>query len=199
MTLFQIGQQHFAACCDILIQHGVPYNKALTLRQNETFLPMYDRDTIAIDLPGALEPVDQGNHAARLQRMMLYALVGVADDAEFLPIYRLLIPWLVAHEIAHHVRDHLGLLSEDLWAEEIIATDFAAAITDYTVDERAVLQPFLAQAVQNLGANLALLGVSGDDNPAFYIHQQLKLIDQALGKPIPSVSEVVARYFVRQT
>ncbi len=104
--------------------HGARVAPGLELRHGEGMLCTCDlRDGhIYVALPQRSDPT------SKLKGLFLRSLLGCESEAELVRLLGLLLPWLLAHELAHHCRWHLKLFTDDHWLEEQIANRFASAV-----------------------------------------------------------------------
>src|SRR5258708_1030191 len=121
-ALFDLTQTEFKYVTEEFAAYGVQVRPGLEVRRAERPSFYYDPDSghIYIFVPNL------STFAGVLYTIFLSSLFGCENNQELVEIFRLWIPFLIAHEVAHSVRDYYGLLSTDLWVEEQIANQFAA-------------------------------------------------------------------------
>jgi hypothetical protein len=159
--LFALGQAHFQSVISRLKAEGIMVSPDLQLCASDGFLCYYDRASQAI----YLSLPDRDTAQGRLQMILLRSLLNCASDAELIEFLRCIMGWLVAHEIAHHCRDLVGFLSENIWQEEQIANYLAIAVSksELPTDTRLWCDTFLTRSVQNL-ASKQVAGSSAVDS-----------------------------------
>jgi hypothetical protein len=115
-----------------LAAHGARVAPGLELRRGEGMLCTCDLKDghIYVALP------QRGDPTAKLKVLFLRSLLGCSSEAELVRMLHLLMPWLLAHELGHHCRWHLGLFGKDLWLEEQIANRFASAMAKHRMPLR---------------------------------------------------------------
>ncbi|HEY1011334.1 MAG TPA: hypothetical protein VGE07_01435 [Herpetosiphonaceae bacterium] len=111
----------------------------------------FETETIAISFP------EQGDPKTMLHRLLLRELLACASDADLERFLRCLLPYVVAHELVHHLRHRRGLLTDDSWREEEIANECASVLTKPRHDpaELAFVLPILARSRAELASRLA--------------------------------------------
>ncbi len=94
----------------------------------------------------------------KLQALFLRSLMGCADNAELAELLYLLLPFAIAHELAHHCRLRLGLFGADLWLEEQVANQLASAAIGqrYPPVDRERVLALLRRAFSQVGVDPGL-------------------------------------------
>jgi hypothetical protein len=151
-ALFNLSQTYFQSILADLAQAGLRFSPALQLREAEGLLCYYDLHTQVIYL--ALP--DKPAVPARLQLLLLRSLFACDSDTEVFDFLRLVLYWLVCHEVAHHLRHYHGLLSANVWHEEQIANQLAVAMSKprFTTAEGFQTHGFLQRATRNLASKM---------------------------------------------
>lgn len=145
---------------------GIIANPELQLVEGGSLLCYYEFDTqqILLSFP---EP---SNPKSLLHRLMLKEILAIKSDQEFILFLQRLLPYVIAHELTHHLRHYYRLLSNDTWKEEIIANVCAFTLTrDHLLEDPNVII-IIAQSHKNLKDNLAL---TDKNNP---LHQTYEYI-----------------------
>jgi hypothetical protein len=125
LPLFDLATRCLAECVAELGVYGIRVDPRLELRRGDSRCCDDDpRDGhIHLALP------DFSSHAGRLHARRLGASLGCSSDRELMRFFSVMIPWLVAHELGHHLRHRYGRSGDDLWAEERVANRLASALT----------------------------------------------------------------------
>lgn len=122
--LFAVAQEFFNDFVAELRSYGLMVDPAMELRRGTGLLCYYDLEDghIYVSLPDLNDP------AGRLHLFMMSSLMGCETDEETEQFFRIFIPHLIAHELAHHFRHQRGLFSRDPWLEEQVANKLAVAM-----------------------------------------------------------------------
>lgn len=163
-ALFALGQETLSALVEILAGYGVSVDPDLELRRGAGFLSHYsfaDRQ-IYLSVPDGTQP--QG----KFTLFFLRSVLAYDNDEEVLRLIELLIPWLIAHEVGHHLRQRYGRLDYRLWDEEMIANQLAGAyaLVALTAHQRQELLSTLSRAIANVSTALDVPGTEEEVNPA---------------------------------
>src|SRR5258706_12748646 len=123
-SLFELAQNELKYVVEEFAAYGVQVKPGLEIRKSEKPAFYYDQVSghIYIFIPTLT------TFTGVLFTLFLGALFGCENNQELIEVFRLWIPYLVAHEAAHSVRDYYGLVSTDLWLEEQVAVQLAAAM-----------------------------------------------------------------------
>jgi hypothetical protein len=150
--LFRLGENHFRTALAHLRQHGVEFSPKLHLNAGNDLLCYYDleRQTISLSLP------DRDTPQGKLQLLLLRSLFGCERNDEVIELLRLTLDWLITHELAHHLRHHYGLLTENVWQEEQIANELALALSKprFSSEERSRTHRLLQRVTTSLASRL---------------------------------------------
>jgi len=134
--------------------YGIKANPAMELREGDGLLCFYDLSDghIYISAPDLDSPI------GRLQVLFLRSLLSCETNEEVTYFFELLLPRVIAHELAHHYRHRYGLFSNNLWYEEQIANRLATAATKQrlTPQERVKASHFLERAIAGLEEKLEI-------------------------------------------
>jgi hypothetical protein len=93
-------------------------------------------------------------------------LIRCDSSDEILRFLELITPWLVAHEVGHHLRHKYGRFGSLLAEEERIASQLALAFVKHylTVDEQTEIRSALAKGIANLSCGLPLAPGTDESN-----------------------------------
>lgn len=152
--LFRIGQQAFVRFRDEFQRYGLEVDPGLGLHRAHGLLCYYDFSDrqIYLSLPDLAVPT------GKLQLLFFRQMLCADSNEELLRFLAIFIPFIVAHEMTHHLRHRAGLFGADSWHEEQIANQMAAALNKHRIapDERGFAVQFLQRAVNRLGDALGL-------------------------------------------
>jgi hypothetical protein len=147
--LFALARSHCRAFIEELSAYGLRPSPRLELRRSRNLLSFYDPQDghIYISFPDPADP------AAKLQILILQAVLGASDAAELMNFLRIFVPYVVAHELGHHLRHEYGRAGDNAWHEEQVANHLALALTKrrLTPDQRSFARDFLARAMRVQG------------------------------------------------
>ncbi|GAB4447680.1 MAG: hypothetical protein Fur0044_43530 [Anaerolineae bacterium] len=191
LDLFALGQKHFQNFLAEFTAYGLQADPGLELRRGSGMLCYYSLDDRQIYLS-----VPDFNHpTGKLQALFLRSLLGCQSNEELLRFFQLMIPHVIAHEMAHHYRHRYGLFGDSLWNEEQIANKLAVAVVKHRLapEEKTYAKNFLRRAIETLSAKMAekniavdsyysvlhALNVSGQIGVADF--ENIEMIQKALG------------------
>lgn len=154
--IFRFAQQEFERSLTELRAYGLTVNPALELRRGKGLLCHYSLNDGQI----YFSPPDFSEVTGKLHLLFLRSLLACENDEEVFEMFYLLLPYVINHELGHHLRHHSGLFGEDLWLEEQIADQFASAMTKRRLPpgQKKQAQEYLARAVKGLSSHV------GDQN-----------------------------------
>lgn len=162
--LFRFAQKTFDHLINEFAAYGLVANPRLELREGNGLICYSDWSdgNIYVSVP------DLPDEAGKLQALFLRSLTGCRDEAQMGRFFQLLLPWWIAHELAHHYRREHGLFGTSLWKEEQLANLLASAANKYRLspEDDNELRSLLEQAIYNLsrqGATLDSAIVSADN------------------------------------
>lgn len=155
-----------------LERNGLVLDPVTRVVPGDGLLSWYDAADrqIYLSLPDVTQPLGV------VQALFFRHMLGCRDDAELDRLIRLVLPWLMAHEVGHALRHQAGLFGEDPWREEQIANQFASALTKrrtrstHRTDMLALLRRTLDHLRAQIGTDVAVdshvdahhaLGVAG--------------------------------------
>ena len=126
-----LPERVLADVLDALDRHGVAPDPRLRLVPSDLPNPYYDRQecTIAAGLPPT-------HGAGRLQWLMLARMLGVGSVDEAVAAIELQLPFVMAHEVAHHLRDHYGTVTDSEFVEESVANRVGLAFVRWHPEHR---------------------------------------------------------------
>ena len=137
---------------DELATYGLYGRPDLELRRGEGLLCYYNLPDghIYLSVPDPEYP------RGKFELLILRAAINLGTDDEVMRLLELLVPWLIAHEFAHHLRHRYGLLGENPWEEERIANHLAGVFAKrrLTAAQRQELLEALSKALANLSGSL---------------------------------------------
>jgi hypothetical protein len=153
--LFRFAHETFHRLISEFAAYGLLTNPRLELRQGNGLMCYSDLSdgNIYVSVP------DVPDAAGKLQALFLRSLTGCRDEAQMNRFFQLLLPWGIAHELAHHYRRDHGLFGASLWKEEQLANRLASAATKYRLspEDETELRSLLEQAIDNLSRQGATL------------------------------------------
>ncbi len=160
MNLFELGQHSFNKFLAEFANYGIRANDNLALCKGDGMLCYYDLHDghIYLSLPDLESPI------GKLQLLFLRSLLGCEDNEEVLYFFRLMLPRVIAHEIAHHFRHRYGLFGDNLWHEEQVANQLATAVTKqrFSPAEKEKARLFLERAIAGLEEKLEVKDMAAD-------------------------------------
>ena len=197
VDLFALAQESLHTLRDELATYGLYVNPSLELRRDEGLLCYYNSDDGHIYLSAPDPECPRG----RFELFILRAAIKLDSDDEIMRLLELLMPWLIAHELAHHLRHQYGLLGEDTWEEEYIANQLAGILVKHrmTSAHRQELLDAVSEAVTNLSDTLEVqrdperLYPTRDPVRYVYFHLRCLYLD-LLKKEETSMAEFVDVY-----
>lgn len=160
VDLFQLGQKHFHAFKQEFAAYGVEADPDLNLHRGTGLLCYYNLEDrqIYLSVPDLSQPV------GKLQALFLRSLLGCETNEALVRFFELLIPHVVAHEMAHHYRHRYGLFGDSLWQEEQVANKLAVAVVKHrlTPSEKEYARQFLQRAMESLAARMEAKNIAVD-------------------------------------
>lgn len=152
--LFALGKRFFEEFVKELARYGVVVDPKMQVKRGTGVLCYYSFEdgNIYLSVPDVRSPV------GRLQAMVLASTLTLSGEEELLNLFELFIPHVIAHEIAHHLREKYGLFGENKWEEEQIANQLAVAMTKHRLSpsQRSFALDLLSRALSALSAKLKL-------------------------------------------
>jgi hypothetical protein len=121
--LLAVGRGTLNDLRDALASHQIQIDPVLEVRPGEALLCYYSLQDGQIYLSAP----DPKQARGKFEFLFYRSLLDLASDGEVVRFLELLIPWLVAHEIGHHLRHRYGRFGSDLELEEQIANQLASA------------------------------------------------------------------------
>ncbi len=158
--LFTLAQNCFRDFLQEFETYGILADPNLTLRPGSGMLCYYDlKDgNIYLSIPDPDEP------AGKLHLLLLRSMLSCENNEDLYQFFRLFVPQIIAHELAHHYRHRYGLFSTNLWHEEQVANQLAVAVTKHrlTPAEKDFARKALPRAMEGLSAKLESKNIAAD-------------------------------------
>lgn len=150
--LFELGRRTLHTLRHDLAHYQIDVAPSLELRRGTSALSYYNLQDGQIYLSTPNPQASRG----KFQILLFRSVVQLDSDTDVYRLLELLIPWLIAHEIGHHLRHRAGRLGQDIWQEERIANLVAGTLIKpkLSASERAELLALLSQAIGNIDAEL---------------------------------------------
>jgi hypothetical protein len=184
-------QPYFTHALNTVQRYGARPSATLRLKEGVFPLPMYDFGEEAILIPGT------STTAARLSNWLMRGLLLYQDETSFNAMLQALAPWILAHELCHHLRAQHGRWTGDLWHDEEIATELAAAYV-LAYHPTDALENHVRYLLQSLRPKER--AASAERMPILlYVRAQVRLISGALARPTPRLEQVLAQYIIDAT
>lgn len=160
LGLLDFARQCFQDFLSEFAAYGIQVDPGLELRQGSGMLCYYDMKDrqIYLGLPNLADPV------GKLHLLFLRSLLGCESQAELLQFFRLFLPYVIAHELAHHFRHRYGLFSDSLWYEEQVANQLAVAVTKHRLSpqDKEFAKMALPRAIEGLSAKMESKNIATD-------------------------------------
>ncbi|MEX1021331.1 MAG: hypothetical protein WDZ49_16845 [Litorilinea sp.] len=150
--LFELGRHTLHTLRDELAHHQIPVAPDLEVRRGTNALSYYNMQDGQIYLSTPNPQAARGKFELLLYR----SVTRLESNTQVYRLLELLIPWLIAHEIGHHLRHRAGRLGADIWHEEYIANLVAGALIKprLSAAQKSELVALLSQALGNLDTGL---------------------------------------------
>jgi hypothetical protein len=134
--LFVLAAEYFARFLREFEQYGMQARSGIQLLRGAGMLCYYSLEdqNIYLSLPDSSTPI------GRLQAVFLRSLLGCDSQQELSELFRLFIPYVIAHELAHHFRHRYGTLGASPWEEEQIANKLAIAVLKHRLSPESKAQ-----------------------------------------------------------
>ena len=151
--LFVLARQTLEALRAELATHHVQLEPGLAIQPGEGLLCYYHRGERQIYLSAP----DPAQPRGRFELLIFQHLMQFRSACAVLELLEQITPWLVAHEVGHHLRRQMGLWGEDAGREEQIASELATAFVKSRLsdEQRQALLTSLAAGLAGLGQGLA--------------------------------------------
>jgi hypothetical protein len=160
LDLFELGQKHFNTFLAEFASYGLQADSGIELRHGTGLLCYYSLEDrhIYLAVPDFNQPT------GKLQALFLRSLLGCDNNEELLRFFHLMIPHVIAHELAHHYRHRNGLFGDSLWNEEQIANKLAVAVVKHRLapEEKIYARDFLRRAIETLSAKMEAKNIAID-------------------------------------
>lgn len=150
--LFKIGNGFFDLFRREFASYNIQISPFIQLFQGKHILPYYDLKDGNIYLSN----FDGDEATGKLQLLIIRSLLSCETNEEFFEFYRLTLPWMIGHELGHHLRQHYQLFGSNLWQEEQIANYLGFAMTKhrYTPAQKSRIQFLLRRAIEGLSKKM---------------------------------------------
>jgi len=149
--LFDLAQTEFGTTLAAFARQGIEVSPELSLNRTDRIFSYFDpqTDTVYISIPNPVDPL------WKLKVKGSMALFSFDRDEEYLDFWQMDLPYVVAHELGHHLRFYYQQNAEH-WEEEQIANRFASAIVKRRLsqDERQRLSYYLQRAFNGLAVKI---------------------------------------------
>jgi hypothetical protein len=160
IDLFELGRKHFNAFLADCAAYGLEADPGIELRRGTGLLCYYSLEDrhIYLSVPDFSSPV------GKLQALFLRSILGCESNEELIRFFQLMIPHVVAHELAHHYRHRYGLFDQSMWQEEQIANKLAVAMVKHRLapEEKEYAKNFLRRAIETLSAKMEAKNIAVD-------------------------------------
>jgi hypothetical protein len=151
-NLFELGREYLLSFLKEFEVYGIYADPGIELRKGIGLFCYYNFDdrNIYLSVPNLDDP------GGKLHLLLLRSLLHAENNEEVLQFFRLFLPVLIAHELAHHLRHRYGLFSPDLWYEEQVANQLAMALTKhrFSPEEKEYVRRFLRRASEGLSEKM---------------------------------------------
>src|ERR1041385_245115 len=97
--LFKFGMSFFELFRREFSIYGIQVSPSIQLLQGKHILPYYDLKERNIYLSN----FDPAIPAGKLQLLFIRSLLSCETNEEFFEFYRLTLPWMIGHELGHHL------------------------------------------------------------------------------------------------
>ncbi len=184
-------------------QAGLEARPGIAVLQGENLLCYYDFSDQNVYVSFS----ESADAESRLRRLLLRSFLCCANDAELVQFLHIFIPYVVAHELTHHLRQRYDLFSADAWHEECVANECASALVKplYSAADRAFVMPILKQSMTTLAAQLGLspqhmlapsAAIGTLNEQMAYMYYQIGWLYRDLCAPVSgSLAACVAQHF----
>lgn len=158
--LFALAIEHFARFLREFEQYGMQARPGIQLLRGAGMLCYYSLEdqNIYLSLPDSSAPI------GRLQAVFLRSLLGCDSPEQLAELFRLFIPYVIAHELAHHFRHRYGTFGASPWEEEQIANKLAIAVVKHRLSPESKAQALrlLKQAMDALSVKMEAKHIAVD-------------------------------------
>ncbi len=189
--LFNFGNGFFDLFRREFAAYNIQVNPFIQLLQGKHILPYYDLKDGNIYLSN----FDADVPAGKLQLLFIRSLLSCATNEEFFEFYRLTLPWMIGHELGHHLRQNYKLFGNSLWQEEQIANYLGFAVTKhrYTPAQKSRIQFLLRRAIEGLSKKMQSANIAAVSyNNILYAMQVSGQIDQAAVENVEMMQRMFA-------
>jgi hypothetical protein len=127
IDLFKLGQKYFDQFLAEFATYGIKADPGIEMRPGAGMLCYYSLEErhIYLSVPDLNTPV------GRLQALFFRSLLGCETNEALIYFFRLFLPHIISHELAHHFRQRYGVFGDSLWHEEQVANKLAVAVVKH--------------------------------------------------------------------
>jgi hypothetical protein len=197
--LLAVGRRTLNDLRDALAAGEVEVDPKLEVRPGEALLCYYSLQDGQIYLSAP----DREQARGKFEFLFYRSLLDLASDDEVVRFLELLIPWLIAHEVGHHLRHRYGCFGSDLELEEQIANQLASAFVKprLTPAQKLEFQGTLARVLACLSSSVSVQGETGQREPARglirHIHTHASAVYHDLMTPASLTISEFARHYLK--
>lgn len=195
--LMAVGRRTLNDLRSALATHQIQLDPTLEVRPGEALLCYYNLQDghIYLSAPDCKQP------RGKFELLFYRSLLDLVSDDAVVRFLELLIPWLVAHEVGHHLRHRYGRFGSDLGVEEQIANQLASAFLKprLTPAQKYEFQHTLARVLACLSRSVSAEGEPTQPEPArglirhVYTHASSVYYDLMM-PPDLTIAEFAQRY-----
>jgi hypothetical protein len=160
IDLYELGQNHFTRFLAEFAAYGIEADPGLEMRPGSGMLCYYSLEDrhIYLSVPDLKTPV------GRLQALFFRSLLGCETNDELIYFFRLFLPHIISHELAHHFRQRYGLFGDSLWHEEQVANKLAVAVVKHRLSpsDKTKARNFLRRAIDTLAQQMEEKNIAVD-------------------------------------
>jgi hypothetical protein len=152
IDLFKLGQKYFDQFLAEFATYGIKADPGIEMRPGAGMLCYYSLEErhIYLSVPDLNTPV------GRLQALFFRSLLGCETNEALIYFFRLFLPHIISHELAHHFRQRYGVFGDSLWHEEQVANKLAVAVVKHRLSpqEKTKARQFLRRAIDTLAMQI---------------------------------------------
>ncbi len=131
----------------LVANYGIRLHKQVDLVFQPGILSFYNRKIKTIIISNIVL-----EKKSKFETLVIKQLFGIENSEEFTYLMNQFLPFLIAHEFMHYLRDCYDKLSSDLWLEEQIANYFAMTYYKSIIDieKQKKTQSFIYSKIDSL-------------------------------------------------